>query len=75
MDTIQDKLSLKHGHWLAVNCGSMPQSKCHLVIMAPDSEKSDLVDAAVAHVTKRHGQKDTKELRSQLDKSLGSITL
>ena len=75
MDTIQQKLSLMHGNWLAVNCGNVPDSKCHLVMMAPGSERSELVEAAMEHVTKHHGHKDTKEMRSKLSKSIGTITI
>lgn len=75
MDTIQQKLGLGHGQWLAVNCGSMPQSTCHLVMMAPNTEKAELIKAATAHVTGVHGQKDTRELRDNLNKALGTITL
>ena len=75
MDTVQQKLGLSHGGWLAVNCGNVPDSKCHLVIMAPDAEKSELLEAAMSHVTTRHGHKDTPELREKISKSLGSIRL
>jgi hypothetical protein len=73
--SISDTLKLGKGQWLAVNCGGVPQSDCHLVLMAPDNEKSDLVEAAVAHAVKRHGHKDTRELREQLTKSLGHVTI
>lgn len=75
MDTVQQKLGLSHGRWLALNCGNVPDSKCHLVIMAPDAEKSELLEAAMSHVTERHAHEDTPELREKISQSLGSMTL
>ena len=60
-------LDVDSGQWLAANCGKFPSDRnCKLVMMAPESQKDDLVNAAVAHAVKDHGHQDTPELRSQL---------
>jgi hypothetical protein len=64
-------LSLKNGKWVVANCGKFPSEKnCQLVIMAPESQRSDLVDAAATHAVKSHGHENTPQLRKELDKFL-----
>jgi predicted small metal-binding protein len=49
----------------------MPSEKnCKLVIMAPADQRDDLVEAAVAHAVKSHGDKDTPELRGGLNEMI-----
>ena len=61
------------GHWLVANCGKIPsEMNCRVVMMAPEEQREDLLDAAVAHAVKTHGHQDTPELRSELDKLLES---
>ncbi|HLJ60271.1 MAG TPA: hypothetical protein VKZ50_11125 [bacterium] len=70
------QLNLKTGKWLAVNCGKFPsESNCQLVIMAPASQRNDLVEAASAHAIKVHGHEDTPQLRQELGKHLETIEL
>jgi hypothetical protein len=60
-------LEVDSGPWLAANCGKFPSDRnCKLVMMAPESQREDLVNAAVAHAVKDHGHTDNAELRSQL---------
>ena len=59
-----DQLNLKPGKWLVADCGSMPSdSNCHIVMMSPEDQKEDLIDAGVKHAVNKHGHKDTQELR------------
>jgi hypothetical protein len=67
-------LEVESGQWLAANCGKYPSDRnCKLVLMAPESQKNDLVDAAVAHAVKDHGHQDTLELRQQLSGILDRV--
>ncbi len=59
-----DQLNLKPGSWLVADCGSMPSdSKCQLVMLAPEDQKEDLLDAGVEHAVRKHGHQDSQELR------------
>jgi hypothetical protein len=67
-------LEVESGEWVAANCGKYPSDRnCKLVLMAPQSQKGDLVDAAVAHAVKDHGHQDTPELRAQLTEILDVV--
>jgi hypothetical protein len=67
-------LEIQTGKWLAANCGKMPSEKnCKLVLMAPESQREDLIDAAVAHAVKDHGHTDSPEMRAELGKFLDSV--
>ena len=67
-------LNLKTGKWVVANCGKFPSEKnCKLVIMAPQSQRADLVEAAAAHAMKVHGHKESPQLRQELDKFLVAI--
>lgn len=71
-----DTLHLAPGKWIAADCGSMPSEKnCRLVIMAPEDQRNDLLDAAVEHAVKSHGHEDTPELRAEIEKSLVAFEL
>ena len=64
-------LNLKNGKWVVANCGKFPSEKdCRLVIMAPDSQRGDLVDAAAVHAEKNHGHRNDAQLRKELEKLL-----
>ena len=64
-------LRLAPGKWVYTNCADMPSEKnCKLVIMAPADQRDDLVEAAVAHAVKSHGDKDTPELRGGLNEMI-----
>ncbi len=67
------ELGLK-GKWVVANCGKFPSdNKCELVIMAPERQRSDLIDAAVAHAIKSHGHQESAQLRKDLDGLLETI--
>jgi hypothetical protein len=67
-------LEVESGEWLAANCGKYPSDRnCKLVLMAPQGQKGDLVDAAVAHAVKDHGHQDTPELRKELEGILDRV--
>jgi hypothetical protein len=67
-------LEVQQGTWLAANCGKFPSEKnCQLVLMAPESQRADLLDAAVAHAVASHGHENTPELRGELDKFLEPV--
>jgi hypothetical protein len=67
-------LELPPGAWWVANCGKFPSEKnCRLVLMAPDSQREDLINAAAAHAVADHGHPDTPDLRSELGKFLDRI--
>jgi hypothetical protein len=69
-------LALKRGKWLVANCGQFPSEKnCQLVIMAPEEQRDDLVEAASAHAVKVHGHEDAPELREELNEFLVTIEM
>jgi Protein of unknown function (DUF1059) len=69
-------LALKRGTWLVANCGSFPSEKnCQLVIMAPENQRDDLVEAASAHAIKEHGHEDAPELRRELNNFLVTVEM
>jgi len=71
-----DKLKLKNGKWIVANCGKFPSEKnCQLVLMAPEEQRDDLLDAVVNHAVKFHGHADNNELRNQLNTILETIDL
>lgn len=58
------ELHLKPGTWVVADCGKMPsESNCQLVILAPEDQKDDLVDAGVKHAISKHGHEDSDELK------------
>jgi hypothetical protein len=64
------------GSWLAANCGKFPSDKgCRLVLMAPESQREDLINAAAAHAVRDHGHQDNAELRQQLGSILDKVTV
>ncbi len=71
---IKQQLGLPAGKYVVANCGKFPSEKnCQLVIMAPQSQRADLVEAAAAHAVRVHGHKETPQLRKELDKYLVTI--
>lgn len=61
------QLNLKKGKWVVANCGKFPSEKnCQLVIMAPESQRQDLVEAAATHAVASHGHENTPQLRKEL---------
>ena len=71
---IKQQLGLKSGSWLVANCGKFPSEKnCQLVIMAPQSQRQDLIEAASEHAVRSHGHDDTPQLRKELDALLDVI--
>jgi hypothetical protein len=71
-----DRLNLIGGKWLVANCGKFPSEKnCKLVLMAPENQRGDLLDAIVDHATKCHGHENSNELRKQLDGFLEIIEI
>lgn len=74
MDTKQ--LGLAPGKWVVANCGKFPSEKnCKLVIMAPASQREDLIDAAASHAVKNHGHTNNPELRRELHQMLETVDL
>lgn len=68
------QLGLARGQWLVANCGKFPSEKnCRLVLMAPTSQRADLLEAAATHAVASHGHESTPELRKELDAMLESI--
>jgi hypothetical protein len=62
------------GKWVVANCGKFPSDKgCKLVIMAPEDQRADLVEAAAAHAVRDHGHEDSPQLRKDLDGFLETI--
>ncbi len=69
-------LNLKAGKWLVSDCAKMPSvNNCKLVIMAPENQKSDLLEAEVAHAVKTHGETDNPKLRRELEQGLENLTI
>ena len=67
-------IEVQKGSWLAANCGKYPSDRnCQLVLMAPESQRADLLDAVVAHAVTSHGHENTPELRQELDKFLERV--
>jgi hypothetical protein len=61
------QINLKKGKWVVANCGKFPSEKnCQLVIMAPESQRQDLIEAAATHAAKSHGHENTPQLRQEL---------
>lgn len=59
------ELGLKSGKWLVIDCGKMPsESNCQLVMLAPEDQKDDLIDAGVKHAISKHGHEDSAELKN-----------
>jgi hypothetical protein len=58
------QLNLKPGKWVMVDCGSMPsESNCQLIMVAPEDQRDDLIEASVKHAVSKHGHEESKELR------------
>lgn len=71
-----EQLGLKKGKWVVANCGKFPSEKnCQLVIMAPASQRADLVEAAATHAVASHGHEEGLNLRRELDNLLDTIEL
>lgn len=70
------ELNLKPGTWVVADCGKMPsESNCQLVMLAPESQRDDLVDAGVEHAISKHGHKDAPELRDGVDSMIEVVEL
>lgn len=71
-----DQLGLVKGKWLVANCGKFPSEKgCRLVIMAPASQKEDLIDAAATHAVESHGHDRGPALRKDVAEFLVTVDL
>jgi hypothetical protein len=71
-----EQLGLGKGKWVVANCGKFPSEKnCRLVIMAPASQKEDLIEAAATHAVGSHGHVEGAELRKELAGFLDTIEL
>ena len=46
-----------------------------LVIMAPDSQRRDLVDAAATHAAASHGHQSTPQLRKEIESILDVVEI
>ncbi len=68
------QIHLGDGKWLLSDCSQMPSEKnCKLIMAGPESQKEDLLDAAVAHAIKHHGHQETPELREEVSKTLVDV--
>lgn len=64
------------GRWLVANCGKFPSDmNCKVLMMAPEAQREDLLDATVAHAINTHSHKDTPELRIELGKMLEVVNV
>ena len=73
---LEDELQLQPGNWLVINCAQRPsQSNCHMVMMVPEAQENDLMEAAVQHAIHKHGEQDTPELRESLHDQMQKITI
>ena len=71
-----EQLNLKQGKWLVVDCGSMPSdSNCHLIMMSPDDQKDDLIDASVKHAVDKHGHESSQELRDGVESMFQTVEI
>ena len=62
-----------NGNWLVSNCGDLPSEMgCKLVMMAPESQRSDLIEASVAHAVNTHSHADTPELRTEIGQMIAT---
>ncbi len=62
------------GKWLVANCGKFPSEKnCKLVMLAPEDQKEDMIEAGVAHAVKSHGHTDSPQLRKDLEKMIETV--
>ncbi len=69
-------LGLSTGKWVVANCGRFPSERnCRLVIMAPEDQQIDLMEAASTHAVKSHGHEDTSELRTELNHMLEVVEI
>ena len=70
------QLNLARGTWVVANCGKFPSEKhCQLVIMAPQSQREDLIKAAATHAVESHGHHSTPELRQEIGKLLETVEI
>ena len=70
------RLELAPGKWLVANCGKFPSEKnCKLVIMAPMSQKEDLIAAAAGHAVENHGHARGAALRKEVAEFLDTVEL
>lgn len=72
----QNQLGLVNGKWLIANCGKHPSEKnCKVVLMAPENQRDDLLDAVINHAVKCHGHTDNKDLRAQINNILELVSI
>lgn len=73
---IEDELHLEPGNWLVINCAQIPsQSNCHMVMMVPERQENDLIEAAMQHAVHKHGEQDTPALREATQGQIQKITI
>lgn len=71
-----NQFGLTSGKWLVANCGKYPSEKnCQLVLMAPESKRSELIEAVADHAVKHHGHENNDELRKQLNDMIETVTI
>jgi hypothetical protein len=71
-----ERFDLASGRWVVANCDKFPTEKgCKLVIMAPQDQHEDLVEAAATHAIRSHGRADTPQLRKELGAMLETIDI
>ena len=61
---------------MVANCGKFPsENNCKVVMMAPEEQREDLLDASVAHAINTHSHTDSPELRNELGKFLDVVNV
>lgn len=51
----QVQVDLKPGTWLVADCSKIPsKNNCQVVMMAPEAQKEDLMEAGIAHMVHAH---------------------
>ncbi len=71
-----DNGKLKPGQWLVSDCGKYPsENSCKMVIAAPADQRQHFMNAVVDHAGRVHGEKDTPQFRSNLEKTIEEVTV
>lgn len=71
---VEKQLNLKPGNWLVADCGKLPsETNCQVVLLAPESQKEDLIAAGVAHAVNKHGHADSEELQRGIGEMLVTL--
>lgn len=71
-----DQLKIASGTWVVANCANFPSKiNCKMVLMTPENQRDDLLDALVDHAIKCHGGTRSDQLRRELNSSIQTISV